>query len=153
MNYIATYKPGRELDGIFNDFDAVLGNLFGRDYSNGGSAAGSRSPLVDVRENEDNYVIEAEMPGFSEKEIDVKVEDNVLSITATRKNEEAEKSDEVADKFLMRERRISSFSRSFSLPRDVDVEQINGSYRNGLLTLSLAKKAETKPRSIKVKAA
>jgi HSP20 family protein len=88
----------------------------------------------------------------------VKVEDNVLSITAPRKIEEKKNTKEMdtsgtGDKFVMRERRAFGFSRRFTLPRDVDVEQIKGSYKNGLLTLSLAKRAETKPRSIKVKAA
>jgi HSP20 family protein len=136
----------------------MLENLFNRDGLRQGKDMGIRSPMVDVRENEDHYLIEAELPGFSEDEIDVKVEDNVLSITAPRKIEEKKNTKEMdtsgtGDKFVMRERRAFGFSRRFTLPRDVDVEQIKGSYKNGLLTLSLAKRAETKPRSIKVKAA
>ena len=152
---MTAYKPGRELNSIFNDFDAVLGNLFSRDYSGAGKPEAHRSPLVDVRETEDTYVIEAELPGFSEEEIDVQVEDNILSITARKdgKDEKEKKDEKNSEKILMRERRYAGFSRRFSLPRDVNVEQIKGSYRNGVLVLSLAKKAETKPRSIKVKAA
>jgi HSP20 family protein len=158
MNYLATYKPERDLYSIFGDFDSMLENLFNRDGLRQGKDMGIRSPMVDVRENEDHYLIEAELPGFSEDEIDVKVEDNVLSITAPRKIEEKKNTKEMdtsgtGDKFVMRERRAFGFSRRFTLPRDVDVEQIKGSYKNGLLTLSLAKRAETKPRSIKVKAA
>jgi HSP20 family protein len=150
MNYMVRQRQNGDSYNLFNDFDAVLDNLFNRDYP-----AGQRSPLVDVRETEDHYTIEAELPGFSEKEIDVQVEDNVLSITARKEvSEEKDKKDsKKEDRFLLKERKFESFSRRFSLPGDVDIEQINGDYKNGVLTLSLAKRAEAKPRSIKVKAA
>ncbi len=150
MNYMVRPRQNGDSYNLFNDFDAVLNNLFNRDYP-----VGQRSPLVDVRETGDKYLIEAELPGFSEKEIEVQVEDNVLSISARKEvSEEKDKKDSKReDKFLLKERKLESFSRRFSLPRDVDFEHIDGNYRNGVLTLSLDKKAETKPRSIKVKAA
>lgn len=140
MKYMVRYNPNRSYLNLWNDFDALLGNLFDSD-----STGHNRSIVVDIRETGDSYLIEAELPGFSEKDIDVKVEDRVLSISAS-----IEKKDE---QFLVRERRSETFSRSFSLPEDVDVDRIDGNYRNGVLTLSLAKKPETKPRNIKVKAA
>jgi len=148
MKYMVRYNPNRSYLNLWNDFDALLGNLFDNN-----SADHSRSIVVDIRETGDSYLIEAELPGFSEKDIEVKVEDRVLSISASidRKNEQ--KDEKKDDQFLVRERRSESFSRSFSLPEDVDVDRIDGNYRNGVLTLSLAKKPETKPKNIKVKAA
>lgn len=152
MKYMVRYNPNRSYLNLWNDFDALLGNLF--DSNN---ADHNRSIVVDIRETGDSYLIEAELPGFSEKDIDVKVEDRVLSISASieQKHEQKhEQKDEKKDQqFLVRERRSETFSRSFSLPEDVDVDRIDGNYRNGVLTLSLAKKPETKPRNIKVKAA
>jgi HSP20 family protein len=148
MKYMVRYNPNRSYLNLWNDFDALLGNLFDSD-----SIGHNRSIVVDIRETGDSYLIEAELPGFSEKDIDVKVEDRVLSISASIEQKHEQKHEKKDEQFLVRERRSETFSRSFSLPEDVDVDRIDGNYRNGILTLSLAKKPETKPRNIKVKAA
>ncbi len=148
MKYMVRYNPNRSYLNLWNDFDALLGNLF-----DNGDPAHNRSIVVDIRETGDSYLIEAELPGFSEKDIDVKVEDRVLSISASIERKHEAKDEKQDDQFLVRERRSESFSRSFSLPEDVDVDRIDGNYRNGVLSLSLAKKPETKPKNIKVKAA
>ena len=148
MKYMVRYNPNRSYLNLWNDFDALLGNLFNE--SNPGS---SRSITVDIRENSDSYLIEAELPGFSEQDIDVKVEDRTLSISAAREQKEEQKQNEKDDQYLVKERRSETYSRSFSLPEDVDVEKIDGNYKNGILTLKLVKKPETKPKNIKVKAA
>lgn len=148
MKYMVRYNPNRSYLNLWNDFDALLGNLF-----NDSNPDASRSITVDIRENSDSYLIEAELPGFSEQEIDVKVEDRILSITASREQKEEKKQEEKDDQYLVKERRSETYSRSFSLPEDVDVEKIDGNYRNGVLSLKLVKKPETKPKNIKVKAA
>ncbi|MDY7026728.1 MAG: Hsp20/alpha crystallin family protein [Spirochaetota bacterium] len=148
MKYMVRYNPNRSYLNLWNDFDALLGNLFDSD-----NAGHNRSIVVDIRETGDSYLIEAELPGFSEKDIDVKVENRVLSISASIEQKHEQKDEKKDEQFLVRERRSETFSRSFSLPEDVDVDRIDGNYRNGVLTLSLAKKPETKPRNIKVKAA
>ncbi|MFW5711794.1 MAG: Hsp20/alpha crystallin family protein [Spirochaetia bacterium] len=147
MKYMVRYNPTKNYGNALYDFDTMLNNLFGP-----ASSHNRRSPLVDISENENHYVIEAEVPGYSQEEIDVQIEDNVLTISAGASKEQAEAQNEDKE-YLVRERRNTEFSRSFSLPKDVDVEKIEGSYRNGILRLELAKKAEAKPRSIKVKAA
>ena len=153
MRYMVHYNPKKNYDKGLYDFDTMLSNLFGT--VNSGSR---RTPAVDVIENENSYIIEAEVPGYSQDEIDVKVEDNVLTISAAStsdqsEQEEAVNQDKAEGTYLVHERRGSQFSRSFSLPKDVDVEQIEGSYKNGILRLELTKAAESKPRSIKVNAA
>lgn len=144
------YNPTKTYGNELYDFDTMLNNLFGTV-----STSHRRSPLVDIVENENSYVIEAEVPGYSQEEIDVQVEDNVLTISAGTAEETKEGSSEDSEQkeYLVHERKSTEFSRSFALPKDVDVENIEGNYKNGILRLELAKKAEAKPRSIKVKAA
>lgn len=147
MKYMVQYKPNREYKEMMNDFDAMLGQIFG-----GEAQTAKRSPVVDIHETEALYSIEAELPGFSEEDIDVGVEDNILTIKALKEKSEEKDGDE-RRQYLVKERRGESFQRRFELPKDVDVEQIEGTYKNGLLTLELKKKEEAKPRNIKVKAA
>lgn len=134
MNSLVTYKPV----GAFDLLDSLFSDT---------PVWKSRTPAVDVREEEDRYVLEAELPGLNEKDVDVKVEENLLSISSAKTEEKEEK----RDGYLMRERRSSSFQRSFVLPRDVDKDNIHARFRNGLLILDLQKKPEVKPRSIEIK--
>jgi len=107
----------------------------------------SRSPAVDVRESEDGYVLEAELPGLTEKDVELKVEDNILTLSS-RKEEGKE---EQKDGYLIRERCRSEFARTFVLPKDVDRENIKAEFKNGLLNVSIPKVPEAKPRRIDVK--
>jgi HSP20 family protein len=116
-----------------------------------------RSPAVDIRQNENMYVIEADLPGMTEEQIDVRVENDLLVISATVEEEKkanqeknAEKSDN-SDEFIVRERATRSFYRSFAMPKDADAGQIEATYRNGVLTVQLHKKPESKPRQIEIK--
>ncbi len=156
MRYMVHYNPTKNYRNRLYDFDTILNNLF----SNTGPGS-LRAPAVDIIENENNYVIEAEMPGFNQDEIDVKVEDNVLTISAGLPGEKTDEkvnenenqkanSEKSQGEYLVRERYSRSYTRSFSLPKDVDAEQIEGNYKNGILRLELTKKAEAKPRNIKV---
>ncbi|RKX77927.1 MAG: Hsp20/alpha crystallin family protein [Spirochaetes bacterium] len=134
----------RRNDGLslWNDFDRMVDSLF-KDMP----YWDTNLPSVDVREEEDKYIIEADLPGLNEKEIDVKTEKGLLTVSSRKDEKKEEKKGE----YLIRERRSSSFSRSFRLPEDVDKEKIEASYRNGVLTLELPKRAEVKPKSINVK--
>jgi len=153
MRYKLHYNPSKNYDKGLYDFATMLSNLFGTVSSNS-----RRTPAVDVIENENSYIIEAEVPGYSQDEIDVKVEDNLLTISTSPASEQSdqvqsEDTERAEGTYLVNERSRYQFSRSFSLPKDVDVEQIEGSYKNGVLRLELTKSAESKPRSIKVNAA
>lgn len=126
------------------DFEKALNNIFTPEAAVAGSC---RTPLVDVVKDKDRYILEAELPGYNENEIDVKVEDGVLTIASHLEKQEENQA------YLIRERRKLPFSRSFVLPKDVDSEKISGSFQNGVLTLTLEKVPEVKPRKITVKAA
>jgi HSP20 family protein len=142
MRSLMTYRP-RGLS-LFDEMDRVFHSLTHDD-----SDLSYGEPRVDIRESENGYVLEAELPGLTEKDVDVKVEDNLLQIS-TKKNE---KKEEKKNGYLMRERRFASYSRSFVLPREVKTEGIEASFKNGLLTLNIPKSEEAKPKQIEVKQA
>ena len=146
---------------LFGDFDRVLNNLFDDNQVAGysrGQLRGQRNPSVDISEGKEGYVLEVELPGLSEKDVDVKIEDNKLLISSI-KEEPKEKTAEKADgnpeesRYLLRERGKFTFSRSFILPKDANAEAISGSFSNGVLTINIEKSPEKQPRSIKIKAA
>lgn len=108
---------------------------------------------VDVVEEGDQYLVSAELPGFSESEVDVTLNESLLVISASKKEEEPSTGAEAEDfkvKYLLRERAEGRYKRSFSLPKDADREAITASLKDGILNLSIGKKPEAKPLSIKI---
>lgn len=125
---------------LFDDFfDSMLGAW--DSYS-------ARVPAVDVEETPDSYLIKAEMPGFSEKDVKITVDKHVLRISGTVDETEKEKE---GKKYLVRERRHESFERSFSLPEGLDESKITADFENGVLSVTLPKTPEEKPREIEVR--
>jgi HSP20 family molecular chaperone IbpA len=106
-----------------------------------------RSFPVDVLENEENYQVSAELPGFVDEEVDVTLNDNLMVITAGKKEDEKV---ENAPKYLIRERVQGQYKRSFSLPKDADRESIKATLKEGVLNLTIGKKPEAKPLNIKI---
>ena len=104
------------------------------------------APLVDIYEDEHNITLKIEVPGIDEKDIDVRIENNTLTVHGERKLEKEEKE----ENFRRVERQYGSFTRSFTLPTTVDAEKVSANYEKGILKISLAKKAEAKPKQIKV---
>jgi HSP20 family protein len=127
---------------MWNEMERAFGRFF-EDRSTYSGVA------VDIRETEDGYVVEADLPGLTEKDIDVKVENDILTLSSARE----EKKEEQRNGYLMRERRSASFRRSFYLPQDIDREKIEARLENGLLTVHLHKSEAAKPRQIEVKKA
>jgi len=107
---------------------------------------GAFVPAVDVYEDEHSIQLKLEVPGIDEKDLDVKVENNVLSVSGERKLEKEEKE----ENFHRVERRYGSFTRSFTLPNTVSTDDIQADYDHGVLKVRLAKRAEAKPKQIKV---
>jgi HSP20 family protein len=106
------------------------------------------TPRVDVHEEPDQYVVEVDLPGLSKDDIDVTMENDVLTISGERKREQEKKD---RDRVFRRERFCGQFTRSMSFPGDVDVDNIAGSFKDGVLTLTLPKSEATKPRKIDLK--
>jgi HSP20 family protein len=109
---------------------------------------GGRLPL-DVYTTDDSWVVKANVPGFKPEEIDIQISGDVLTIRGETKEERESNGDE--GKYLLRERRVSSFSRSLTLPGTVEADQAKAEFENGVLTLTLPKPEEVKPKRITVK--
>jgi HSP20 family protein len=129
------------------EFDSLLGRVFG---SRLGDGANYLAPYgVDVREDTDHIFVEAELPGFKKEEVDINMENSTLTISAEHKESNEEKSSDKAD-WLLRERRYSRFQRSFTLPATVDPQSVQAKLNDGILTVTLQKREESKPRRITV---
>jgi HSP20 family protein len=123
-----------------------MNRLF-QDYSRGEEAIGTNFvPPVDVYEDQNGLTLKLEVPGIDEKDLDVHVENNVLTIHGERKFEKEEKE----ENFQRIERRYGSFTRSFTLPSTVDTDSVRADYDKGVLKVHLNKRAEAKPKQIKV---
>jgi HSP20 family protein len=110
------------------------------------SALTTWAPAVDIYETENELVIKADLPEVNEQALDVRVENNTLTIRGERKFEDKVKE----ENYLRVERSYGSFSRSFSLPTTVNTEAIRAEYKNGVLTVELPKRAESKPKQVKI---
>ena len=147
MNIIK-YDPFRELRSLQDEVNRLFGSTMSRGGSDEDTFGGGWSPRVDIYENKDNLVIEAELPGMKPENVDISIENNVLTIQGKR---EFEKKDE-GDNFHRVERHYGSFTRSFTLPPTVNSEDASANFENGVLNLTLAKREEAKPRRIEIKA-
>jgi Molecular chaperone (small heat shock protein) len=110
-------------------------------------------PKVDVKEDGEAYTMEMDLPGRSEKDVDIELDNNTLTISSKQeeKNEMEETEKEENGRWLIRERRVSSFKRSFTLPEDVNLEALNASFKNGILTVKLPRRALSQPKKIAIK--
>lgn len=125
-----------------------MNKLFDETFSRGAQDVdvGAWSPPLDIIEQGDGIIIKMEIAEVEQKEIDIKVEGNALTIKGERKLEEGTKRED----YLRLERPYGSFSRSFSLPTTVDHEKVKASHKDGILRIILPKREETKPKQIKV---
>ena len=136
-----------------NVMDQIFDSMF---YDTPAIKSTYRSFPVDITEEGDQYLVTAELPGFNDSDVDITLNDNLLVITAS-KIKEAEKTDkqketvsEEKSKYLLKERSSGQYKRTFSLPKDVNREAIKATLKEGILNLSIDKKPEAKPLSIKI---
>jgi HSP20 family protein len=146
MKSVASYNPVSILSNVDN-WDRLVDEFFGRDEQYPGSAGTMGYPVVDIREEKENYALEAELPGFAEKDVDIKVNDRILTIASTK---EETKKTEREGVWLIRERGVRTFRRSFSMPRDVDLDAIKATFKDGLLTVLLLKRPEAREKTITI---
>ena len=140
---IVRWDPFREVATLQNRMNALF-----RDFSEGEGSMTTASfvPAVDIYEDEKKVVLKLEVPGIDEKDLDVSVENNTLTVKGERKFSKEEKE----ENFHRIERRYGSFFRSFTLPSTVNTENVAASYNAGVLKLELTKKPEAQPKQIKV---
>ena len=145
MNTITRWDQGRGLTALQDQVNRLFEDNFTRDRS-GHADLATWAPPVDIYETENELVIKADLPDVQDKDIDVRVENNTLTIRGERKFEQNVNE----DNYLRIERSYGSFMRSFSLPNTVSSENIRAEYRNGVLTLHMTKLEESKPKQIKI---
>ena len=147
MSMITRWDPFRELNTITDRMNRLFQDSFGQaGRSEEGLTTANFVPPVDIYEDEHSVTVKMEVPGIDQKDIDVRVENNTLVVRGERKFEK----DEKEENFHRIERRYGSFYRAFSLPTTVDTENVSADYDSGVLKIKLAKKAEAKPKQIKV---
>ena len=133
---------GREIERLFEDFFGER-PLAVSPWGNGKNFM----PALDVKETDEAVLVEVEMPGLKQSEIDVKFEEGVLSISAERKQDK----DEKAEDYHRTERFYGLLERKLAMPAYVDGDKVEAAYRDGVLRITLPKKASAKPRSVQVK--
>jgi HSP20 family protein len=141
------FDPFRELASMQDRINRIFGDVYRRGDDDI-MLRGDWVPPVDIYENEaGEVVIKAELPGLSKEDIDLRVENNTLTIRGERRREQSVKDEQ----YHRVERAYGAFSRSFSLPATVDAGRVSADYRDGLLSVVLPVKEEAKPRQIQVK--
>jgi len=145
MVRMTKWDPVREMARVSEDMTRLVDELFGNRMARE-SVRGSWVPPVDIRETDEAIEIHAELPGFSAEDVDVTVENGVLTIRGERNLEEARE----GETWHRIERAYGVFERAFQVPRNVDATKVKAQFTNGVLQLTLPKREESKPRSIKV---
>jgi HSP20 family protein len=149
MTLLTRWEPFRESSNMQDRMNR-MNRLFRESYSPEGPEEAltttSFAPPVDIYEDEHNVTLKMEVPGINEKDIDVRIDNNTLTVHGERKIEKEEKE----ENFRRIERQYGAFTRSFTLPSSVDTGQVSAHYDKGVLSIKLAKKAEAKPKQIKV---
>src|SRR3989441_12807071 len=146
---IVRWEPLRDLLTAQDHFNRIFNDALGRAFQGQGDedlGTSAWAPAVDIYETDHDLVMLAELPGIDPKVVEVRVEDNTLYLKGERKFENAPKE----GSFHRTERSYGTFTRSFSLPRSADAEQVHADYKNGVLTLTLPKREEAKPKLIKI---
>ncbi len=143
---IARWEPFRELMTAQRDFDRLFREAFAPAMHEGEASTRTWAPPVDIYENGDNLVLKAELPGINPDDVEICVEDNNLYLKGERKFEKEVKE----ENYHRVERTYGSFARAFSLPNSIDSDKVAANYKDGVLTLTLPKREEAKPRTIKI---
>jgi HSP20 family protein len=143
---IVRYDPFRDLRTLQEEVNRLFSTNLTRSFGEEGIGRGAWSPSVDIFENKDQIVLEAELPGMSKEDFDLSIENNVITLRGERNFEKKEE----ADNYHRVERSYGAFTRSFTLPQTVSAEGATAEYQNGVLRVTLPKREETKARRIEI---
>ena len=146
MTVLTRFQPFREFSTLQDRINRVFRESYRGDDRDESLSTSSFVPAVDVYEDEHQVTLKIEVPGIDEKDIDVQVENNTLTVHGERKIEKEEKE----ENYRRVESQYGSFTRTFTLPTTVDTENVAATYDKGVLKITLPKKAEAKPKQIKV---
>ena len=153
MKTLTMYHPN-SIQNALSDFDRYFESFFGDSVLAPATQLFGYAPAMDIRETEDAYILDMDLPGFDEKSIDVHVDGSNLTITSKQEDTGEEKSNAGNHgTYILKERRISSFSRSFKLPENADPQAVSAAFKNGILNMQIKKRAEAQKRTIQINAA
>jgi HSP20 family protein len=144
------WEPVRELNTIQSEMNRLFNTFFETSGGQGGVPSASRRwlPAMDLVESGDEFVLRADLPGLSEEDVNIELEDNVLTISGERKSEHEERK----EGYYRLERASGSFSRSLTLPEGVDPEKVKASFDRGVLEVRIPKPEQRKPRKVTISA-
>jgi len=143
---IVRYDPFRDLRTLQEEVNRLFSTNLTRAFGDEGIGRGAWAPSVDIYENKDQIVLEAELPGMNQEDFDLSIENNIITLRGERKFEKTEET----DNYHRVERSYGAFTRSFTLPQSVSAEGATAEYNNGVLRVALPKREETKARRIEV---
>jgi HSP20 family protein len=146
MTVLTRFEPFRDFATLQDRINRVFRETYSPEGRDESLTTSSFAPAVDVYEDEHHVTLKIEVPGIDEKDIDVRIENNTLTVHGERKIEKEEKE----ENYRRVERQYGSFTRTFTLPNTVDAEKVSANYDKGVLNIALPKKAEAKPKQIKV---
>lgn len=149
MNDMTRLPENRSLWGVFDDFDSLFDDFWrpARTRRAGNVNGGAFTPALDVTENEEEYRVRADLPGVKKDDLDISIQDGVLTINAETKYEDEQKE---KGRLIRQERRYGKFVRSMRLGDTVDVDKVRADYRDGVLNLVLPKAEQIRPKRIDV---
>ncbi|GAB5491211.1 MAG: Hsp20/alpha crystallin family protein [Phototrophicaceae bacterium] len=145
MTRIIRWNPLREMVDMQRQLDRVFDEM-NTNFAQGDLTQTGNWLAFDIHENEDNYIVQADLPGFNSDDINITLHENTLTVSAENKREELSE----GERQVISERRYGRFQRSIRLPETVDSERVEANFDNGVLTLEIAKSEVTKPRQIPV---
>jgi HSP20 family protein len=144
------WEPVRELSTIQNEMNRLFNTFFEAPAAGGGAVTSARRwvPAMDLVESEDEFVLRADLPGLSEEDVNIELEDNVLTISGERKSEHEQRK----EGYYRVERASGSFARSLTLPEGVDPEKVRAQFDRGVLEVRIPKPEQRKPRKVTISA-
>ena len=143
---IVRWEPLREFTTLQNEMNRLFGSVFDAPAPGNGSTLRRWMPAMDLLETDSHFVLRADLPGMSEEDVNIEVEERVLTVSGERKAEHTERK----DSYQRIERAFGSFSRSLTLPDGVDAEAVSASFDRGVLEVQIPKPEQRKPRKVSI---
>ena len=141
---VSIWDPFREMEALLNNYTMPSRRKKTTD-ENGSVETRDWAPVVDILETDNDFVLKVELPGVEKDDVEVSIDNRILTINGEKKNDSADK------KVHRTECRYGTFIRNFTLPQDVDVDKVEAACKNGVLSLTLTKMEQAKPKQIEVK--
>ena len=154
MKTLTMYRPEKVQNAFsdlrFFDFNRLFEPLFGDSIFNTENTVQRQLPVVDIRETENVFLLDMELPGFEENDIEISIEGGNLSVASAKEASPEEKNANDKENWLLRERRVFTFKRSFKLPENANPEEVTAKFKNGILSIEIKKQKEALKKKIPI---